>query len=71
MKPSNLTPEEKPQTLELIPDNDEHQGSDFIPKADSIDSSGKPTNQQSITDLLIKLEVLLSQGGGSKLDKVI
>ena len=60
--PPKLTLEDKPQILDFSPDKDEHQGSDFIPKEDAIDSTGKPVNQKSITDLFINSEVMLSQG---------
>jgi len=32
-----------------------------IPAADAVDSTGRPINQQSVTDLLINAEVLLPQ----------
>ena len=44
MTPPNLTPEEKPQTLESVPYDDKQQGSDFSPKSDAIDVTGKPLN---------------------------
>ena len=62
MTPHKLAPEEKPQTLELFPEDDEHQGSNFLSKADSIDATGDPVDQQSITYLLIKSYFLLYQG---------
>ena len=33
MTSPKLTPEEKPQTLEFISDDDNQQGSDFLPEA--------------------------------------
>ena len=56
------TPEDKSQTIEFIPDDDDQQVSNFIPESYAIDATGKPVNQQYITDLLINSEVLLSQG---------
>ena len=62
MIPPNLTLEEKPQTRSFVPDDDEHQGSNFLPEADAIDITGNPVKQQSIAELLINSEVLLHQG---------
>ena len=42
-----------------------------MPEADMTDASGKPINQQSMTDLLINAEVLLPQGESEQLAKVI
>ena len=42
-----------------------------IPAADAIDATGKPINQQSMTDLLINAEVLLPQGDSQQMAKVI
>ena len=63
MTTPKLISEEKPQTLECFPDNDEQQGSDFLPKSYAIDATGEPKNQKFSTDLLINSEVMLSQWG--------
>lgn len=42
------------------PYEDEEQPVMNLPEADLTDSSGKPVGQQSMTDLLINAEVLLS-----------
>ena len=62
MTPPKLPPEEKPQTLEFVQDNNEQQGPDFLPESDEIDATGNPVNQKSITNLLIQSEFLLYQG---------
>ena len=62
MKPPKLTPKEKLQTIEFIPDGDDQKGYNFLPEACTIYATGKPTNQKSIMDLLINSEVLLYQG---------
>ena len=70
--PLKLTPEEKPQSLEFIPYDDDQQGSDFIPEAYTIDATDNPVKHKSITGTLIKSEVLLSQGEEQrKLEKFI
>ena len=60
--PPNLTPEEKPQTIEFSLDDDYQKTSNFVTKADAINATGKPVDQKSITNLLINSGVMLSQG---------
>ena len=62
MTTPKLTSYKKTQTLEFISYDDEQQGSNYLQEADAIDDTGKPMNQQSITDLPINSEVLLYQG---------
>ena len=62
MTPPKLTREEKSQTLAFIPDDDKQYCYNYLPESGVIDATGKSMNQQSITDLLINLEVMLSQG---------
>jgi hypothetical protein len=56
---------------EFIPYEDEVEAPAVMPHADLTDSSGKPINQQSMTDLLINAEVLLPQGESEQLAKVL
>ena len=42
--------------------DDELATVNVIPAADAVDATGRPINQQSVTNLLINAEVLLSQG---------
>ena len=62
MTPPKLTLNKKPQNLEFIPNDYKQQGSDFLTEADAIDSIGNTLNQQFITVLLIKSEVLMYKG---------
>ena len=48
-----MTPEDKPQTIEFVPDYYDWQVSDSLLESDAIDATVKPMNQKSITDLLI------------------
>ena len=57
-----LTPEEKPETLEFVLDDDEQQGSDFFPEEYVIDAIGKPVKQKSTAFLMNSSEVFISQG---------
>jgi hypothetical protein len=56
---------------EFVPYEDEVEAPASMPQADMTDASGKPINQQSMTDLLINAEVLLPQGGGEQLAWVL
>ena len=51
--------------------NDELATVNDVPEADAVDATGRPINQQSVTDLLINAEVLLPQGDSQQMAKVI
>ena len=53
ISPPKMTPEDKPQTIEFVPDYYDWQVSDSLLESDAIDATVKPMNQKSITDLLI------------------
>ncbi len=56
--------------MEPYGDNDE--GNSFLmPEADFVDAAGKPLLQQSFTDTLINIDVLLPKGEGDALAKVM
>ena len=52
-------------------DEDEQATVNVVPAADAVDSTGRPINQQSVTDLLINAEVLLPQGDSQQMAKII
>jgi hypothetical protein len=61
---------EDPYNLE--PYGDDVDGNSFLmPEADFVDAAGKPMLQQSFTDTLINIDVLLPEGGGDALAKVM
>ncbi len=51
--------------------DDELATVNVMPKADAVDATGRPINQQLVTDLLINDEVLLPQGDSQQMAKVI
>jgi hypothetical protein len=55
----------------FTPYEDEVEVPAVMPEADMTDASGKPINQQSMTDLLINAEVLLPQGESEQMAKVL
>ena len=65
MTPPKLTPREKPQPLELLLDGDEHQGSDFLPKAHAIDATGNTMNHKSTMGLLTNWKFCCIKGGNN------
>jgi hypothetical protein len=54
-----------------VPYEDDEEHSATVPEADALDSSGKPVNQQSMTDLLLNAEVLLPRGESMQMAKVV
>ncbi len=62
--------EEDPYDLEPYGDNVEGESS-LIPEADFVDAAGKPMLQQSFTDTLINIDVLLPKGEGDALARVM
>ena len=51
--------------------DDELATANVVPAADAVDATGKPLNQQSVTDLLINAEVMLPNGHSQQMAKVI
>ena len=62
--------EEDPYDLEPYGD-DVHDDIPLMPEADFVDAAGKPMLQQSFTDTLINVDVLLPKGDGDALAKVM
>ena len=55
----------------FVPYEDDVQESVLTPEADIVDASGKPVNQQSVTHLLINVELLLSHGEDQQIEKSV
>ena len=55
----------------FLPYEDEVQDSVLMPKVDIVNTSDKPVNQQSVTDLLINAGHLLPQGEDQQMTKVV
>ena len=51
--------------------DDELATANVVPAADAVDATGKPLNQQSVTDLLINAEVMLPNGHSQQMAEVI
>ena len=74
----SMTVVDKPPESDLPPElqfeepyEDDDEPTLIIPEADAVDASGKPVNQQSVTDLLINAEVLMPHDEVMCLAKVI
>ena len=55
----------------FLPYEDEVQDSVLMPGADIVYSSGKPVNQQSVTEFLINADHLLPRGEEQQMEKVV
>ncbi|KAL7538844.1 hypothetical protein ACHAXR_009411 [Thalassiosira sp. AJA248-18] len=56
---------------DLVAYYDDEETPAALPEADLVDATGKPINQQSVSDLLINAEVLLPQGEDMQMAKVV
>jgi len=72
LPPSKLPPEEKPtDNYYGEPFGFEEESQHTLPEADFADAKGKPLIEQYMTDLLMNYEVLLPQGEGTQMAKVM
>ena len=71
-KPPPLAPPRMDPTNNFDYDEDDELATtNVVPEADAVDSTGRPINQQSVTDLLINAEVLLPQEDSQQMAKVV
>ena len=72
VKPPPLAPPRMDPTNNFDYDEDDNLATvNVVPAADAVDSTGRPINQQSVTDLLINAKVLLPQGDSQQMAKVV
>ncbi len=69
--PTGPLPDQVEDPYDLEPYGDDEGDLFVMPEADFVDAAGKPMLQQSFTDTLINIDVLLPKGEGDALAKVM